>query len=131
MLVDHIIPEAQGGPSTFPNLCFTCRRCNACKGPVTRIQESFTGDLAPLLHPRQHAWTAHFAWDAAGIRLLGLTAIGRATIIALNINNEVIILDGSSRRGLCSVRLSGKSTRRLLALAGRCRCPTCPEQTGA
>ena len=40
---------------------------------------------------RQHVWTDHFAWDAAGIRLIGLTAIGRTTIIALNINNEVIV----------------------------------------
>ena len=90
MVLDHIIPEAQGGQTTFSNRV-ACRRCNEFKGPTTRIQEPLTGEVLPLFHPRQHAWTDHFAWDAAGIRLLGLTAIGRATIIALNINNEVIV----------------------------------------
>ena len=91
MVVDHIIPEAQGGQTTFHNLCFACRRCNEFKGPTTRIHDPLTGELVPIFHPRQHAWTERFTWDAAGIRLLGLTAIGRATIIALNINNEVIV----------------------------------------
>jgi hypothetical protein len=34
---------------------------------------------------------AHFAWDTSGTRLIGLSAVGRATIIALNMNNEVIV----------------------------------------
>lgn len=55
------------------------------------MRDPLTGDGVSLFHPRQHQWSDHFIWDAAGIRLLGLTAIGRATIIALNINNEVII----------------------------------------
>ena len=91
MVVDHIIPEAQGGQTTFGNLCFACRRYNEFKGPITRIQEPLTGELVRIFHSRQHAWTDHFAWDAAGTRLIGLTAIGRATIIALNINNDVIV----------------------------------------
>jgi hypothetical protein len=91
MVVDHIIPAAQGGQTTFHNLCFACRRCNEFKGPATKIPDPLTDELVPLFHPRQHVWTDHFAWDAAGVRLLGLTAIGRATIIALNTNNEVIV----------------------------------------
>lgn len=91
MVVDHILPEAQGGQTAFHNLCFACRRCNEFKGPATSIHDPLTSELVPIFHPRQHTWTDHFAWDAAGIRLLGLTAIGRATIIALNINNEVIV----------------------------------------
>ena len=42
-------------------------------------------------YDRHYKWTDHFAWDAAGLRLRGLTAVGRATIIALNINNEVVV----------------------------------------
>lgn len=34
MTVDHIVPQAQGGETTFNNLCFACRRCNEFKGSV-------------------------------------------------------------------------------------------------
>jgi hypothetical protein len=91
MHVEHIIPLAVGGTSAEENLWLACPRCNEFKGPTTRIPDPLMNELVPIFHPRQHAWTDHFAWDAAGIRLLGLTAIGRATIIALNINNEVIV----------------------------------------
>ncbi len=33
----------------------------------------------------------HFAWDAAATHLIGLTPIGRATVVALNLNYEVIV----------------------------------------
>ena len=54
LAVDYFI-EAQGGQTTFHNLCFACRRCNEFKGPTTRIQEPLTGELVPIFHPRQHA----------------------------------------------------------------------------
>lgn len=91
MVLDHILPEAQGGHSGFANLCFACRRCNEFKGPTTRMYDPLTGERVLLFHPCQHRWTEHFSWDAAGTHLVGLTAIGRATITALNINNEVIV----------------------------------------
>ena len=100
MVVDHIIPEAQGGQTDFTNLCFSCRCCNEFKGPTTRLQDPLTGETVPLFHPRQHQWTDHFAWEAVGSRLIALTAIARATIIALNINNEVIV---AARRRWVSV----------------------------
>jgi hypothetical protein len=36
-------------------------------------------------------WSDHFTWDEAGIHIAGLTAIGRVTIIALKLNNEIIL----------------------------------------
>ncbi len=100
MVVDHLIPEAQGGQTEFDNLCFACRRCNKFKGATTRAPDPLTGEFAPLYHPRQHQWADHFSWDAAGIRLLGLTPIGRSTIVVLNINNEVAV---AARRRWVSV----------------------------
>lgn len=44
-----------------------------------------------LFHPRQQDWANHFGWDETGTLLIGLTAIGRATIVALNMNNPVIV----------------------------------------
>ena len=33
--LDHVIPESQGGPTTYDNLQVTCRRCNLAKGILT------------------------------------------------------------------------------------------------
>ena len=91
MTVDHIIPQAQGRATTFDNLCFACRRCNEFKGSATEARDPLAGDLVPLFHPRNQTWSDHFAWDASGTRLIGLTATARATIVALNMNNQVIV----------------------------------------
>ena len=94
MTVDHIVPQAQGGPTTFDNLCFACRRCNEFKSSAITACDPLTGEIVPLFHPRTAyncEWGEHFAWDASGTRVIGLTAIGRATVVALNMNNAVIV----------------------------------------
>jgi len=57
--------------------------------PVELRQQLETAD--GLFHPRQDRWLEHFRWDETGIHLLGLTPTGRATIVALNMNNEVVV----------------------------------------
>jgi hypothetical protein len=91
MVVDHILPRSKEGKTQFDNLCFACHRCNEFKGSTTMMEDPLTGELTPLFHPRLHMWDEHFVWDATGIRLIGLTTIGRVTVIALNMNNEVIL----------------------------------------
>lgn len=91
MSVDHIIPQAQGGDTIFENLCFACRRCNEFKGSATHAQDPLTDETVMLFHPRQHQWIDHFQWDETGTLLIGLTTIGRATIVALNMNNSIIV----------------------------------------
>lgn len=91
MVIDHIVPRSQGGETIFDNLCYACHRCNEFKGPTTRLDDPLTGEIVPLFHPRQHRWMEHFAWDTTGLRLVGLTAVGRVTVIGLNINNAVIM----------------------------------------
>ena len=39
----------------------------------------------PTFNPRQKKWARHFRWD--GAYLVGITAIGRATIVVLAIND--------------------------------------------
>lgn len=36
--MDHVIPESQGGTTTFDNLQVTCRKCNLEKGILTEDQ---------------------------------------------------------------------------------------------
>jgi hypothetical protein len=91
MTVDHIVPQSQGGETSFENLCFACRRCNEFKGSATSAQDPLTGEMVALFHPRQQTWTNHFRWDESGMLLVGLTAVGRATIVALNMNHPVIV----------------------------------------
>jgi 5-methylcytosine-specific restriction endonuclease McrA len=41
--LDHIVPESQGGATTYDNLQVTCRRCNTAKGILT--EEEFVSKL--------------------------------------------------------------------------------------
>ena len=44
--------------------------------------------IVPLFHPRRDEWNQHFAWSPDGLRLIGITAVGRATIELLDINDD-------------------------------------------
>lgn len=91
MVVDHLIPLSKGGATAFENLCFACYRCNLFKGSQVEAIDPLSGVMSPLFHARRDHWSDHFRWDEAGLRILGLTAVGRATVIALNMNNDVIL----------------------------------------
>jgi hypothetical protein len=89
--VDHIRPEAAGGKTERANLCLCCRSCNGYKWQRTSAHDPQTGRRVRLFHPRQQRWSAHFGWSADGASLLGRTATGRATIVLLRMNNDLIM----------------------------------------
>jgi len=89
MTVDHIIPRAKGGKTTLANLWLACYRCNEFKGARTQAEDPLTGENAPLFNPRTQVWTEHFAWSADGTQIIGLTAVGRATVVALHMNDAL------------------------------------------
>lgn len=91
LTIDHCTPRAKGGETTFANCCRACRRCNEAKSDQLIAIDPLTAEYVPLYHPRQQRWSEHFVWDQHGTRLLGLTSVGRATIIALDMNNELIV----------------------------------------
>jgi len=81
--VDHIISEKHEGRTEADNLALACASCNRHKGSdVATVDES--GALIELFHPRRHVWAEHFVRD--GPRIIGLTAIGRATVRLLRLN---------------------------------------------
>ena len=82
--IDHIIARKHSGLTTAQNLALACFLCNNHKGPNIAGRDPRTGRIARLFHPRRHQWQQHFQWD--GPRLVGRTAIGRATIAVLEIN---------------------------------------------
>lgn len=91
MVVDHLQPRSKGGPTTFENLCFACYLYNLFKGAKIQVIDPLSGEIASLFSPRNDRWNEHFIWDEASLHILGLTAIGRATVIALKMNNPVIV----------------------------------------
>ena len=91
MAVDHILPAAAGGPAKFENLYLACYRCNEFKGARVDTRDPVTGAVVPLFNPRALAWRDQFSWTADGLRLIGLTATGRATIEALRLNDDWLI----------------------------------------
>jgi hypothetical protein len=90
--IDHILPRSAGGTSELDNLALTCPHCNAHKWTVQHAPDPDTGETVSLFHPRQHTWDDHFEWsrDSTG-ELIGKSAIGRATIVVLHINDEDMI----------------------------------------
>lgn len=91
MVVDHVIPLAAGGATTLDNLALACYRCNEFKGARVSATDPQTGETVPLFNPCTQEWHRHLAWSADGLRIRGLTAVGRATVEALRLNNEWLI----------------------------------------
>ena len=82
---DHVIAEQHGGVAIEDNLALSCVRCNRYKGPNLSGIDPESGKLTRLFNPRSDAWSKHFLWK--GARLSGRTAIGRTTIVVLQINH--------------------------------------------
>jgi hypothetical protein len=89
LTIEHIIPRAKGGTDEDDNLWLACRLCNERKGVLTEAVDPQTETVVPLFQPRQHRWSEHFAWSADGTEILPKTSIGRATIQALLLNDEL------------------------------------------
>ena len=84
--MDHIVPLSQGGSSDVDNLALVCFSCNRRKSDRQERVDPETRASVRLFHPRQDQWAVHFIWSRDG--LIGRTAIGRATVEALELNRE-------------------------------------------
>jgi hypothetical protein len=95
--IDHIIPQAAGGMTHFDNLALACIHCSLRKCARQRVRDPRSGKMAPIFHPRQHHWNLHFRW--VGLRLIGITPTGRATIEALGLNTpDHLIIRGFEKK---------------------------------
>jgi hypothetical protein len=87
--IDHIIPEIAGGATTAENLALACVSCSLRKGARQLLKDPETGEVVPVFNPRQQIWKEHFGWK--GVEVVGLTAVGRATIEALSLNRPIML----------------------------------------
>jgi hypothetical protein len=87
--IDHVIPMRSGGETAIENLALACVSCSLRKAARHTAIDPQSGKEATLYNPRQDNWDEHFRWK--GVLLEGLTAIGRATIVALSMNRSIIL----------------------------------------
>lgn len=84
--VEHVISVKHGGSSALDNLAWSCVFCNSRKGTDIGSRDPLTGEFVRLFNPRSDLWAAHF--DLDGVILHGKTAIGRATVQLLQMNDD-------------------------------------------
>ncbi len=86
--IEHIIPLARGGQNDESNLWLACPICNRFKGDKTTAVDPLSGNNVRLYNPRHDDWFTHFCWSEDGLRIIGVTDIGRATVAALHLSDD-------------------------------------------
>jgi len=86
--IEHILPRAKGGTDAESNLWLSCPLCNRYKADRTLARDPETGEVTALFNPRLQVWSEHFRWSADGLRIIGQTPVGRATVAALHLAND-------------------------------------------
>jgi hypothetical protein len=84
--IEHILPRKHGGGDDLDNLALACVDCNLHKGTNLAGHDPQTGLLTELFHPRRQSWAEHFEWQ--GTMIVGKTAVGRTTVVVLQLNAE-------------------------------------------
>lgn len=92
MEFDHLLPRSLGGPTTEDNLWLACSLCNDHKSNRFLIVDPETGLSVRVFNPRQQEWAEHFLWSEGATRIDGRTAVGRATVAALQLNRPSLVL---------------------------------------
>ncbi len=91
MEIEHLVPEALGGATEEENLWLACPLCNRHKGCRTTAEDPASGQMVPLFNPRSQTWEEHFSWGGSGTRVIGVTAVGRATVAVLKLNRPALV----------------------------------------
>ena len=82
--LEHVLSRQHGGGDELENLALACRPCNNAKGPNVCSVDDVSREIVRLFDPRRQAWADHFRQDDD--RIVGLTPIGRATVLLLGMN---------------------------------------------
>lgn len=86
--VEHIRPLAKGGSDDETNLWLACPICNGHKSDKVEAIDPETLVTVPLFNPRTQDWQEHFCWSEDGLRIVGRTPVGRATVRALHLDDD-------------------------------------------
>lgn len=88
--IDHVVPVAAGGETNERNLALACVSCSLRKAARTEAVDPTTGHVVRFFSPRQDSWSEHFRWE--GLRVVGVTPLGRAAVHALALNRLSVLL---------------------------------------
>lgn len=89
--IDHIVPQSDAGEDTPENTCAACRSCNKYKHGFQTATDPQTDKDEPLFNPRTQNWHEHLSWNEDFTEITETSAIGRATVERLKLNNAIII----------------------------------------
>ncbi|MCO5190999.1 MAG: HNH endonuclease [Anaerolineae bacterium] len=87
--IDHIEPVVAGGATSAENLALACVACSLFKGARQSAYDGVSQSEAPIFHPRLERWSTHFTYE--GVKIEGLTAIGRVTVDVLKMNRPIML----------------------------------------
>jgi hypothetical protein len=86
--IDHLKPKSLGGSDDLDNLALACRRCNERRYNFTTGLDPKSQKEVSIFNPRVERWAEHFIWTKDGMKVLGVTPVGRATCYRLDFNDE-------------------------------------------
>ncbi|MEL6353266.1 MAG: HNH endonuclease signature motif containing protein [Cyanobacteria bacterium J06627_28] len=86
--IDHLQPKSLDGTDQPGNLALACHRCNTRRYNFTAGRDPKTNSITTLFNPRNHKWNEHFQWSSDCLQIIGITAIGRATCLRLDMNDD-------------------------------------------
>lgn len=86
--IEHIIPKALGGTDDESNLWLACPLCNRFKSDRISAIDPISSLEVPLFNPRTQIWAEHFQWSDNGLRIVGRSPIGRATVALLRLDSD-------------------------------------------
>jgi HNH endonuclease len=98
--IDHLQPRSLDGSDEEDNLALACNRCNQNRYNFVVGRDLETSTISPLFNPRNHLWQEHFIWSIDATKIIGTTAIGRATCDRLDMNDEKY----KGERSICEAR---------------------------
>lgn len=89
--VEHIVPKSAGGGDDLENLALSCQGCNNRKYVAVSAADPVSGEVVPIYNPRQHSWAEHFLWSTDHSLMIGISPIGRATVVRLELNRPNVV----------------------------------------
>lgn len=89
--IDHIVPIVENGTDDIENLAYSCPLCNRLKWQKTSAIDPVTNITVHIFNPRLNAWQDHFQWSEDYLQIIGITAVGRATVNTLRLNREKLV----------------------------------------
>lgn len=89
--IEHIHPFSKGGKTILENLALACDGCNKRKTNKILFIDPLHDEPVVIFNPRTDPWNEHFKWSNDTLQIIGLTAIGRATIDCLKLNRKGVV----------------------------------------